>query len=140
MSSPTAHPQTPAPAPADPELTTPTAPGAEALLVACLCAQWCGTCTEYARLFGELAAELAPARMVWVDIEDQAELVDPVEVDNFPTILIAHNGRAQFFGPVTPHRETLRRLVQSHASGGGAAVATPGVQALTERLGQYRPA
>ena len=48
---------------------------------------------------------------IWVDIEDQAELVDPVEVENFPTILISASGQPRFFGTVTPHGETLRALI-----------------------------
>lgn len=106
------------------------------LLIACLCAQWCGTCNDYAPLFKQLQLDYPHARFAWVDIEDEADLVDPVEVENFPTILIATANTARFFGTVTPHIETLRRLIDSHAADTGATKTTPQVQALTERLSQ----
>lgn len=104
------------------------------VLIACLCAQWCGTCNDYAPLFKQLQNDYPHARFVWIDIEDEADLVDPVEVENFPTILIATNGTARFFGTVTPHIETLRRLIDSHAAEIGTSKADPQVQALTARL------
>ena len=103
------------------------------LLVACLCAAWCGTCNDYQPLFTQLQTEFANARFVWVDIEDEADLVDPIEVENFPTLLIAAAEHTRFFGTVTPHLETLRRLIQSAANGGGN-VTTPEVVALAQRL------
>ena len=91
------------------------------LFVACLCAQWCRTCDDYFPLFQQLGAEFPDAQFRWIDIEDQAELVDPMEVDNFPTVLIATDGKPRFFGTVMPHIETLRRLVQAHQSNALAA-------------------
>ncbi|NBX20440.1 MAG: thioredoxin [Betaproteobacteria bacterium] len=105
------------------------------LLVACLCAQWCGTCKDYQPLFTALQAEFPGARMRWVDVEDEADLVDPIEVENFPTLLIAQGERATFFGTVTPHLETLRRLIQSSAADGAPTVRDAEVQALVQRLG-----
>lgn len=106
------------------------------LLIACLCAAWCGSCREYRPLFDDVAAAFPHARFVWIDIEDEADLVDPVEVENFPTLLIATDGKARFFGPLTPHRETLVRLVRSHAEAPhGAPVPAADVQALVARLG-----
>ena len=104
------------------------------LLVACLCAQWCGTCTEYQPLFAQLQADFPNARFKWVDIEDEADLVDPVEVENFPTILIAQGAKPQFFGTVMPHLETLRRLIQSSSAADARPVLEPEVVALAQRL------
>jgi thioredoxin 1 len=87
-----------------------------ALLVACLCANWCGTCRDYRPLFDQLASTFPNAHFVWIDIEDEANLVDPIEVENFPTILIAAPSQALFFGTVTPHIQTLQRLIGSHQS------------------------
>ena len=84
------------------------------LLVACLCAQWCGTCRDYQPLFDQLQAEFPRVRFMWVDIEDESELVDPVEVENFPTLLMARGSSPVFFGTVMPHLETLKRLIQNH--------------------------
>ena len=110
------------------------ASSAAPLLVACLCAQWCGACREYQPLFEALQKEFPQATFRWVDIEDEADLVDPIEVENFPTLLIAQGGQARFFGTVTPHLETLRRLLQAHCEGQHAALSDPHVQVLNQRL------
>jgi thiol-disulfide isomerase/thioredoxin len=104
------------------------------LLVACLCAQWCGTCKDYASLFQGLQADFPGATFRWIDIEDESDLVDPIEVENFPTLLIATDGQARFFGTITPHVETLKRLIQSHAGNAGASSLPAAVQALTQRV------
>lgn len=104
------------------------------LLVACLCAQWCGTCNDYAPLFSALQAEYPGATLRWIDIEDEADLVDPIEVENFPTLLIATQGQARFFGTMTPHIETLKRLIDAQANVTGSSRLSPEVQALTQRL------
>jgi thioredoxin 1 len=104
------------------------------LLVVCLCAQWCGTCNDYRALFDAMQAEFAQARFVWVDIEDEADLVDPIEVEDFPTLLIASGDTPRFFGTVMPHAETLRRLLQSAAEADASTVASPEVSALVQRL------
>jgi thiol-disulfide isomerase/thioredoxin len=115
------------------ENSMPTA--ARPLLVACLCAQWCGTCRDYAALFSQLQSRWSHVRFVWVDIEDQSDLVDPIEVENFPTILIANAEHALFFGTVTPHIETLHRLIASHSDADVRPLsATADLQALVQRL------
>jgi thioredoxin 1 len=104
------------------------------LLVACLCAQWCGSCREYRSLFDQVAATIPEYRFVWIDIEDEASVVDSIEVENFPTLLIATADGALFFGPLTPHRETLVRLLRAHAEAPPALLADGQVQALAQRL------
>lgn len=86
------------------------------LSVACLCAQWCGSCRDYRQTFNAVASEFPHSRFRWVDIEDEAEIVDALDVENFPTLLIADGARALFFGVITPHKETLVRLLRAHAS------------------------
>ena len=115
-------------------MSTLNAPPSDPLLVACLCAQWCGTCKDYAALFSGLQADFPGAVFRWIDIEDESALVDPIEVENFPTLLIASGGQARFFGTITPHIETLRRLIQSHAGNTGPSRLPAEVQALTQRL------
>jgi len=84
------------------------------LLVACLCAAWCGTCRDYAPLLAELEQRIgAPVRTRWIDIEDEADLVDGIDVENFPTLLIARGERLLFFGTVLPHSSTLQRLAET---------------------------
>ena len=108
----------------------------EQLSVVCLCAQWCGVCREYAAVFEQAAAAFGgSATFMQIDIEDDAELLDTVEIENFPTLLILRGTQPLFFGTVTPHAATLARLVQSALVGElstqGAATE---VQALAQRV------
>ncbi|MFM6993284.1 MAG: thioredoxin family protein [Rhodoferax sp.] len=114
-------------------MTRPALP-ASRILVACLCAQWCGTCRDYQPLFDQLQTEFAQAQFVWVDIEDQADLIDPVEVENFPTLLVVAEGQARFFGTLLPHIDTLRRILQTQLSAERAATVDDAAQALAQRL------
>lgn len=106
------------------------------LTVACLCAEWCGSCREYRPLFDRLGAGFAGrCRFVWIDIEDEADTVDGIDVENFPTLLIARDGIALFFGPLTPHLQTLQRLVEGALDGDlPARTVDPDVAALARRL------
>ncbi len=105
------------------------------LFVACLCAEWCGTCRDYRSIFERAAQEHSDMRFTWVDIEDESELVDPVEVENFPTLLVADAQGVRFFGTVLPHPDTLWRLLRSEREGRGAAPHPDAeVQALARRL------
>ena len=103
--------------------------------MACLCADWCGSCRDYRSRFEQVRAAFPAARFVWVDIEDQADLVDPVEVESFPSILVAVDGQPRFFGTVLPHLETLERLVRANT---GHQPVKPlndlAVTALTQRI------
>ena len=60
------------------------------LLVACLCAAWCGTCREYRATFEALSGGFAgEADFAWVDVEDEADALGDLDIENFPTLLIA---------------------------------------------------
>ncbi|MFZ4288922.1 thioredoxin family protein [Variovorax sp. HJSM1_2] len=109
-------------------------------LVACLCADWCGSCREYQDRFAAMARQFPGARFVWVDIEDEAELVDPVEVENFPTLLVSVDGQATFFGSITPQAETLERLVRAQLDANPAPLKDTAIQALALRLQQHTAA
>ena len=50
------------------------------LLVACLCATWCKTCTEFRGTFDKLAAADPGATFVWLDVEDDSALVGDIEI------------------------------------------------------------
>jgi len=118
-------------------MSIPVLPPSSNLLVACLCVQWCGTCRDYRPLFDQLQAEFAAARFAWIDVEDEADLVDPVEVDNFPTLLVVADGQARFFGTLTPHIDTLRRILQTQFAADAAPLADAQAQALAQRLLQH---
>jgi thiol-disulfide isomerase/thioredoxin len=116
-------------------MSSPDSPDTPTLEVTCLCAQWCGTCKDYAALFASLQQVFPRVAFQWIDIEDESDRVDPIEVDNFPSILIARQGRAHFFGSITPHLETLRRLIQAHLEDNSASSHPDAeVQALAARL------
>lgn len=93
------------------------------VLVACLCAQWCGVCRGYAEVFAHVAARFPSFRFVWIDVEDQADLIDPIEVDDFPTLLIAVASEPRFFGPLTPQPQMLERIVRERSQTSDAAMA-----------------
>ena len=91
---------------------------AKALLVVCLCAQWCDVCEQYRSSFAQVQANILvdypETRFVWLDIEDEADLLEPLDVENFPTILMASGNTPRFFGVITPQPQTLERLVRAY--------------------------
>lgn len=99
-----------------------TTVAAPSLLVACLCADWCNVCQDYRSRFEQvmqsLKAEHPQIDFVWVDIEDEDHLLHPLDVDNFPTVLLARGDTPQFFGAIAPMASTLERLVRKHLNEG----------------------
>jgi thioredoxin 1 len=87
----------------------------DAWIVACLCAAWCGTCTQYRDNFEALAARHPDKRFVWIDIEDQADVVGDLDVENFPTLLIQRGDAVAFFGTVLPDLQLADRLIAAQA-------------------------
>ncbi len=83
--------------------------------VICLCADWCGLCRDYQAVFAQMAARYPAFRFAWLDIEDQADLVGDVDVETFPTLLMADAQGTRFFGPLTPQANILSRLLDSLA-------------------------
>ncbi len=79
--------------------------------VVCLCAAWCGTCREYEATFAELQKAAPGHRYRWIDIEDEADLVGDVDVETFPTLLVAYQGQVMFAGPVLPRLGDAQRLL-----------------------------
>jgi thioredoxin 1 len=112
------------------------------LLVACLCAAWCDTCNDYRAVFDSLAAEqdAAADRWVWVDIEDDEAALGAIDVDDFPTLLIARGETPLFFGPVMPHAQTARQLAQRARRGELAIVADTRLPALARAITSLRRA
>ncbi len=82
-------------------------------IVACLCAAWCGTCGGYRAVFEAMAARHPDKHFVWIDIEDQAEVVGDLDVDNFPTLLIQKDDVVAFFGTMLPDPALAERLLQA---------------------------
>ena len=115
----------------------------DALWVVCLCAQWCNVCEQYRRTFTQAQASVladhANVRFLWLDIEDESEVLDPLDVENFPTVLLAVGDTPRFFGTITPQSQTLERLVRMTLQDPAASgLADPGVKDLVARVQAWR--
>jgi hypothetical protein len=118
-----------------------TAPPADEapLLVACLCAAWCRTCGDYRATFDALDAEFgAQARFVWVDIEDDEDALGDVDVVDFPTLLLARGTEIAFYGPVLPHPQAARQLLQRALGGQLGRVSDASLAGLPQRIAALR--
>jgi len=124
-----------------PDNTPDTAP----LLLACLCAAWCRTCDAYRDTLAEvrtrLGVEAAGLHLVWVDIEDEADLVGDLDIENFPTLLLARGTEPLFFGTVLPHAGTVERLLRGALDGSLAPAPglAPEARALVAPLRAHPP-
>jgi thioredoxin 1 len=112
-----------------------TEPAPDFKWVICLCAQWCSTCREWRELFDQAAATHPQLRFGWIDVEDEAAAMGDVDVETFPTLLVAQGTRPLFFGSVQPSAAQLSRLLatllQDGAAPAGVTAETP---ALLARL------
>ena len=107
--------------------------------VVCLCADWCSACKAYRGVFSQLAEALAhnypDCRFVWIDVEDQSDLVGDLEIETFPTLLVASDEGMNFLGAVTPQPEVLSRLLYSLLEPGARRMAhPPATQRIIDRL------
>lgn len=91
---------------------------AEKWIVACLCADWCDVCKQYQAAFHGMADSNPHACFVWIDIEDHADLVGDLDVENFPTLLIQQGDTVHFFGAVLPDIHIAERLLASYRTSG----------------------
>jgi thioredoxin 1 len=105
------------------------------MVVVGFCAAWCHVCKEFEPSFRRLAAEFPGSRFVWLDIEDQSEVVGDIEVENFPTLAVFHGDAPVHFGITEPQEAIVRRLLQALAAGERRSIEVPqAVLTLPERL------
>jgi thioredoxin 1 len=109
------------------------------VLVVCLCAEWCNVCCDYKSRFAQVRqsvqANHPQVQFLWIDVEDDADLLHPLDVENFPTLLLAAGNAPHFFGPVTPQVHTLERMVHRMINDAGQPTLTdPAVVALVARI------
>jgi thioredoxin 1 len=103
--------------------------------VICLCAEWCGVCREWRKVFDAAAAHHPGVHFAWVDVEDEAEAMGDVDVETFPSVLVAAAGRPMFFGPVLPTAAQFQRVLDAVRAPGAAPTGiTPEVGELFPRL------
>jgi thioredoxin 1 len=103
----------------------------------CLCAAWCRTCEGYRADLVQLAAHDPATRFIWLDVEDDADWVDALDVETFPTLLMLERGTPMFFGPLPPQIGVLERTLHSlRAPGAAAAPLDTDVQHALHDFGQ----
>ena len=107
-------------------------------IVACLCAAWCGTCASYRATFDELAARHPDKYFLWVDIEDHADVVGDLDVENFPTLLIQRHEHVAFFGTMLPDANVAHRLVQAQSAMSDSELAAYAVSTAEHREWQQQ--
>jgi len=85
--------------------------------VVCLCAAWCGVCREWQPTFSAQARANPHLRFAWVDVEDEDEAMGDVDIETFPTLMVARGEEVLFLGPIPPSSTQFTRLLatlQSH--------------------------
>jgi len=94
-------------------------PAGERWLVACLCAAWCRTCDEYRPTFETVAGTHPDMRFAWIDIEDESDALGALalEVEDFPTVLVALDEDVRFFGTLPVAGLDAERLRLLHDAG-----------------------
>lgn len=77
--------------------------------VLCLCAEWCGVCREFRAAFEAAQASHPQWLFRWIDVEDEAEQLDELDIETFPTLVLGTATRTVFAGPILPQAGTLAR-------------------------------
>ena len=79
--------------------------------VACLCAAWCGVCRDWLPMFTEQARAHPHLRFAWVDVEDEDDAMGDVDIETFPTLLVARGDQVLFLGPIPPSATQFARML-----------------------------
>ena len=108
----------------------------DGLVVACLCAAWCDVCNAYRPNFDRLASEHPDKHFIWVDIEDQADVVGDFDVENFPTLLMQRGDIVAFYCTVLPDTRIADRLVRTQAQKSADELRTEAVSSMERKRWQ----
>ena len=79
--------------------------------VACLCAAWCGVCREWLPQFTAQARAHPQLRFAWVDVEDEDEAMGDVDIETFPTLMVARGDQVLYLAPIPPLGTQFTRLL-----------------------------
>lgn len=89
--------------------------------VFCLCAAWCNVCRDFMPSFLQL--EAGDCRLHWVDIEEHDAALGALDIENFPTIIVANAaGDVLYAGPIEPQIAKLQRLMRAATGQALAAI------------------
>jgi hypothetical protein len=103
--------------------------------VVCLCAAWCGVCREWLPLFTGQARAHPQMRFAWVDVEDEDEAMGDVDIETFPTLLVARGDQVLFLGPIPPSATQFARMLATlEAQPNPSAGLAPESHGLLQRL------
>ncbi len=104
--------------------------------VVALCAEWCGQCRGYRKVFEEIAyVHTSLAQFYWVDVEDEDDIAGDLDIQTFPTLLVKHGASLRFYGPLTTQPGVLDRVIQSAVKPDSPIVVSPpGTDALLAAL------
>lgn len=114
--------------------------------IACLCAAWCRLCEAYSEVFQPVLAalQLQHPQLVlhWIDIEDESALVGELDVETFPTVVVATAHAVPFAGTLTPQADTLARVLRAALAQTPRETRrqAPEIEAFAARLRQRIPA
>jgi thioredoxin reductase (NADPH) len=100
------------------------------LVVVCLCAAWCDTCTAFRASFERIAEARPREVFVWLDVEDDSEICGDIDIENFPTLAVYRGGRLLHYGVSLPQEGSVARLVDELGTRTSTAADAP--QAVLE--------
>jgi thioredoxin reductase (NADPH) len=95
------------------------------LVVVCLCAAWCDTCTAFRVSFERIAEARPHEAFVWLDVEDDSEICGEIDIENFPTLAVYRGGRLLHYGVSLPQEGSVARLVDELATRTSTVVDAP---------------
>ncbi len=105
---------------------------ADPLIVACLCAQWCGVCRDWRPGFESLATRFPQARFILIDVEDAAQSADnalgELEPESFPMCAVQRGAHLLYCDVLPQQPPVWARLIDKFAG----LDATAAAQAATQ--------
>lgn len=70
-----------------------------------ICAEWCGVCREL-----KASAPIWPeGTLSWIDLDEDENILDGLDIENFPTLAIYRSDEWVFWGSVEPIWPIIQR-------------------------------